>query len=101
MLAWDADNGKLFTGRNGTWFDSSDPANGTSPMYEPTIGTDFWVPIFVAENNNILVNFGTGYFGTTVVASAGTSSSGDDSVWEYDCPTGYYGLNTKNLNTYG
>ena len=46
-------------------------------------------------------NFGNGYFGTTAVSSAGTSSSGDDSVWEYDCPTGYYGLNTKNIATYG
>ena len=25
-------------------------------------------------------------FGTTQVSSAGTSTSGDDSIWEYDCP---------------
>ena len=47
------------------------------------------------------VNFGTGYFGSTAVSSAGTSSTDDDSVWEFDCPTGYYGINTKNINTYG
>ena len=46
-------------------------------------------------------NFGEGKFGQDAVASAGTSSSGDDSVWEYDCPANYYGLNTKNINTYG
>ena len=101
MIAWDADNGKLFAGRNGTWFDSSDPANGTSPMYTITIGSDFWYPIFVAESNNIEINFGNGYFGTTIVSSAGTSSTDDDSIWEYNCPTGFYGLNTKNINTYG
>ena len=46
-------------------------------------------------------NFGNGYFATTAITDAGTSSSGDDSVWEYDCPTGYYGLNTINIATYG
>ena len=46
------------------------------------------------------MNFGNGYFGTTAISTAGTSSSGDDSIWEYDCPTGYYGLNTNNLGSY-
>jgi hypothetical protein len=44
-------------------------------------------------------NFGNGYFGTTAVASAG--SNGNGAIFEYDCPTGYYALNTKNINTYG
>ena len=46
-------------------------------------------------------NFGNGYFGTTAISSAGTSSSGDDSVWEYNCPADHYGFNTKNIATYG
>ena len=49
-----------------------------------------------AGTNTWEANFGNGYFGITQVSSAGTSSTGDDSIWEYDCPTGYYGLNTKN-----
>jgi len=44
-------------------------------------------------------NFGNGYFGTTPVASAG--SNGNGAIFEYDVPTGYYALNTKNINTYG
>ena len=44
-------------------------------------------------------NFGNGFFGTTAISSAG--SNGNGSLFEYDCPTGYYALNTKNLNTYG
>jgi hypothetical protein len=46
-----------------------------------------------------LWNFGNGYFGTTAVASAG--SNGNGAIFEYDVPTGYYALNTKNINTYG
>ena len=44
-------------------------------------------------------NFGNGFFGTTAIASAG--SNGNGSLFEYDVPSGYYALNTKNLNTYG
>ena len=49
-------------------------------------------------SGSVSLNFGNGFFGTTAVASAGTSTSGDASIWEYDCPDGYYGLNTKNIN---
>ena len=45
------------------------------------------------------VNFGNGFFGTTAITSAG--SNGNGSLFEYDVPSGYYALNTKNLNTYG
>jgi len=45
------------------------------------------------------VNFGNGYFGTTAISSAG--SNGNGSLFEYDVPSGYYALNTKNINTYG
>ena len=44
-------------------------------------------------------NFGEGRFGTTAITSAG--SNGNGSLFEYDVPSGFYALNTKNLNTYG
>jgi hypothetical protein len=52
-------------------------------------------------NNNCQwsVNFGDGFFGTTAITSAG--SNGNGSLFEYDVPSGFYALNTKNLNTYG
>ena len=43
--------------------------------------------------------FGNGYFGTTAITSAG--SNGNGSLFEYDVPSGYYAINTKNINTYG
>ena len=48
---------------------------------------------------NLQYNFGNGYFGTTAITSAG--SNGNGSLFEYDVPSGYYALNTKNINTYG
>jgi hypothetical protein len=44
-------------------------------------------------------NFGNGYFGITPVASAGLNGNG--AIFEFDCPSNYYALNTKNINTYG
>jgi hypothetical protein len=44
-------------------------------------------------------NFGNGFFGTTAITSAG--SNGNGSLFEYDVPSGFYALNTKNINTYG
>ncbi|NBX75043.1 MAG: hypothetical protein EBQ92_00615, partial [Proteobacteria bacterium] len=39
MCAFDLNNSKIFFGKNGTWFNSSDPAAGTNPAYTLTSGT--------------------------------------------------------------
>jgi hypothetical protein len=61
-----------------------------------------WFPFFSPDGTDygtLDINFGNGYFGTTAISSAG--SNGNGSLFEYDVPSGYYALNTKNLNTYG
>jgi hypothetical protein len=45
-------------------------------------------------------NFGNGYFGSTAVTSANADDAGIGAM-EYDVPTGYYCLCTKNISTYG
>ena len=45
-------------------------------------------------------NFGSGYFGTTQVASANADANGHG-AFEYAVPSGYYSLNTKNLKEFG
>ena len=81
------------------WFNNGVSFGSATFTYDDSV---FVFP-FIRINSGATTdtNFGNGYFGTTAVSSAGTSSTGDDSIWEYDCPTGYYGLNTKNINTYG
>ena len=104
-IAYDADNGKLYAAHNGSWYESGDPANGTGFITSGITSQQggILLPFFgsgsaSARTHN--VNFGNGYFGTTAISTAGTSSSGDNSIWEHDCPTGFYGLNTKNLGSY-
>ena len=107
----DLDNNKLYFAVNGTWVNSGVPTSGatgtgaisiTAPASTPKgayfASVCYWDGTYGGTFDN---NFGNGYFGTTQVSSAGTSSTDDDSIWEYDCPTGYYGLNTNNRNTYG
>ena len=100
-VALDVTNSLVYFYKNGAVENSgtgfSLAAVGSSPngVYRPAVGV-YDSPEYVCSTN-----FGNGFFGTTQVSSAGTSSTGDDSIWEYDCPTGYYGLNTKNINTYG
>ena len=102
-IAMDLDNGKIYFSKNGTWQNSGDPTSGdtgtgsafnltTNYTYLPSTSTYY-------TDNRYSYNFGNGYFGTTPVASAG--SNGNGAIFEYDCPSGYYALNTKNINTYG
>jgi hypothetical protein len=102
MVAFDADNGAIWVGKNGTWFNSATQTeieNGTTTnaMYSSITIDDFFVVGATVEDSNVQFNFGNGYFGTTAVASAGTNASGNG-IFEYDVPTGYTALSTKGLN---
>ena len=107
-VAMDLDNNKLYFHVNGTYENSGVPTSGSTGtgavsiqaasgtlngVYTPGLG-DWWTSGF-----NVAFNFGDGFFGTTAISSAG--SNGNGSLFEYDVPSGYYALNTKNINTYG
>ena len=97
MIAVDVTGGKIYFGKNGTWFDSSDPANGTNPAFT---GETFTQSIHFASGSETGVlqwNFGNGFFGSTAISSEGTNASGIGK-FEYDVPTGYTALSTKGLN---
>ena len=97
MFALDADNGKIWMGKNGTWFESGDPANGTNAMYDSLDNSYGWLVGVFGENSTTQANFGNGYFGTTAVSSAGTNASGLG-IFEYDVPSGFTAICTKGLN---
>ena len=102
MVAIDMDNGKIWLGENGTWFASGDPAAGSNAMYTNLSGktvTPFHADTYSTYTPYSSYNFGEGRFSTTAISSAG--SNGNGSLFEYDVPSGYYALNTKNINTYG
>ena len=103
-VALDMDNSKVYFSKNGAWANGSggwgsstfDAAVGAISL--PTTGTyTFAVSQRSGAYNE--VNFGNGLFGITAISSAG--SNGNGSSFEYDVPSGFYALNTKNINTYG
>ena len=108
MFAMDNDNGKLWFGKNGTWYtnDNSTTTTGTAigngtatPAFSNVTVGENWSPsVFGNDSADVWsCNFGNGYFGTTAVSSAGTNASGNG-IFEYDVPTGYTALSTKGLN---
>ena len=105
-VALDADNGKLYFHKAGTYTDLSgntgDPANGTNPTFTglPTDGT-FLFPYFENRPNvtpSSQVNFGGA---PSFAISSGNSDANGHGNFEYAVPSGYYALNTKNLAEYG
>ena len=117
-LALDMDNKALYIHKNGTYLSNGSavgvPTSGasrTGSLIEPFAGSrDDYIPDgefifpYVHDVSTTGVakaefNFGQGYFGTTQVASAGTSPSGGG-IFEHDCPNGYQALCTKGINSF-
>ena len=101
-IAADLDNSKIYFHKNGTYINSGVPTSGSTGTgaYSLTANTTYLFANAGNYNNGkVSWNFGNGFFGTTAITSAG--SNGNGSLFEYDVPSGYYALNTKNLNTYG
>ena len=97
MICLDVTGGKIYFGRNGTWFDSSNPATGASPAFTGLTFTDSMHFASGLENGSLTWNFGNGFFGTTAISSEGSNASGIGK-FEYDVPAGYTALSTKGLN---
>ncbi len=104
MGAVDVDAGKLWIGVNGVWFNSGNPATGSNATLTFTNNSGDDLQIFAGYGTSSArvssFNFGNGFFGTTAVTSSNADAAGHG-LMEYAVPTGFYTLNTKNLNTYG
>ena len=109
MFALDCDNNTLKIGTNNSWSNGTGSTNQTfanttaiSITAPSSTNGGFYFPAvgdYSGGTSLLDLNFGNGYFGTTAITSAG--SNGNGSLFEYDVPSGYYALNTKNINTYG
>jgi hypothetical protein len=102
-VAMDLDNSKLYFHKNGTYQNSGVPTSGSTGTGAISITAGetyfFYLTDVGGATATYECNFGNGHFGTTAITSAG--SNGNGSLFEYDVPSGYYALNTKNINTYG
>ena len=108
-LDLDSATKKFYIGVGGSWANGSGSTNqtfgnasGFSIIIPENTDGGFYFPACGDYGGGTSVfdfNFGNGFFGTTAISSAG--SNGNGSLFEYDVPSGYYALNTKNLNTHG
>lgn len=105
MFAMDLDNSKLYFGKNGNWEASGNPASGSTGTGALSITAgQTYTSVFETKYtaDNIAINFGNGFFGTTAVATnSGNGYAGAEgkSIFNYQPPTGYSALSTKGLNT--
>ena len=100
--ALDITNSKIYFHKNGTYINSGNPSSGSNGYNISSITAKGTLGLAVSlydNNGNWDLNYGAGLFGKTAISSAG--SNGNGSLFEYDVPTGFYALNTKNINTYG
>lgn len=105
MFALDMDNEKLYFGVNGTWENSSNPATNTNGQALSVMGQignlDYVLPtVSVYQGNRTRMNFG-GYFRLNQALASGNSDANGYGVFEYEPPSGFYALCTKNLAEYG
>ena len=101
QFALDLTNKKMWIGKDGTWYNSGNPATGANPLWtgSAVFPDDIYVPYWQGYGTvSGRFNFGGGSFGSDAVASAGTNASGNG-VFELDVPSGYSALSTKGLNT--
>ena len=108
-VALDCDNNKLYFSKNGTYQNSGVPTSGstgtgalaiTDPNDVPQGGYSPVGGAYTSVSHTLSFNFGSGFFGTTAVASANADSAGLG-AFEYSVPSGYYSLCTKNIKDYG
>ena len=106
-FALDLDNNKFYVGKNGTWQNSGDPTSGSTGTgalaLTAVANTDlgFYFPAIADWDNAggsvFEVNFGNPPFSI----SSGNADDNGYGNFEYDVPTGYYALCTKNLAEFG
>ena len=109
-VAMDLDNNKLYFSKNGTFQNSGVPTSGstgtgaTSITAASSTPNGVYLPCCAFSSNSygavFSFNFGSGFFGTTAVASANADGNGLG-AFEYAVPTGYYALCTKNIKEFG
>ena len=102
MFALDLDNRKLWIGRNDNWINSGDPAAGSNEQLSWTLSTNVSVMMLGYDGGGgggaqSKWNYGNPPYST----SSSQSDANGYGDFEYQPPSGYYALCTKNLAEYG
>ena len=104
-IALDVDNEAVYFAKNGVWEVNSDPTSGASKTGAVTLPNSNSTYFFAfaaykgsAASGTGQVNFGGG--SVDAISSGNTDGNGYGNM-EFEIPSGYYVLNTKNLAEYG
>ena len=99
MCAVDLDNGKIWWGKEGTFFNSGDPANGTNAAFENIDTSIHWNFCFhVLNNNNCAINWGQQEFEFTPPTGFGRLCTADLPTELVDNPREYFNTVTYDGN---
>ena len=104
QIAFDIDNTKVWFGKNNTWQNSGDPANGTNASYTTWTTTYGTVPKHWHVAGNIgntganTFNFGQDDTFGGVITAAGNADGNGKGVFKYAPPTGFLALCSGNLS---
>ena len=99
MCAFDVDAGKIWWGKNGTWFASGNPATAANPAYT---GQDFGSAcpfVTTQDGSTSIINFGqdSSFAGTDTTTAGPYTDGGGIGDFFYEPPTGFLALCTQNL----
>ena len=102
-FALDVDNKKLFVSKNGTFFNSGDPANGTNPQisWQTNPQDLYFVAFAYVTNREVHANFGqdSSWGGEKTSGSANATDGNGYGDFYYTPPTGFLALCSANLPT--
>ena len=97
MFALDMDNNRAYFGKNGTWFNSGNPANGTNYFSLQTDVAD-GVTFYAGVDSNTGTELNTGNPSFSISSGNNDGKYGN---FEYAVPSGYYAMCTKRLAEFG
>jgi len=98
-IAFDLDNGKFYAGKNGTYFNSGDPANGTNPAYSNVPTDEDMMPFYGSSTTprSHIINFGQDSTFAGNETAGGNADGNGNGDFAYTPPSGYLALCTANL----
>jgi hypothetical protein len=96
-IALDMDNQKVWFHLNGTYPNSGNPATGANAAFDGITSGETMAFCVRPLNATFKFNFGSPLYSI----SSGNSDANGFGNFEYSVPSGFYALNTSNLNTYG
>jgi len=101
-IAVDMDNLKIYFAKNGTWMNSGDPTSGATGTGAVALTASFapYIPIF-GEGSGAEISFAVNFGNPSFSISSSQADDNGYGNFEYDVPTGFYALCTKNLAEFG